>query len=81
MHWTEAKKLLDNAIIEDKRTAKTEIGIGHMLKAMQVHGFGYVELNALYRVMIANNTPGIDFTSDVYFTKSENNPANAPWVE
>ena len=72
MHWTEAKRLLDD---------KTTIGIGHILKAMQVHGFGYEELNAMYRVMIENKSQGIDFISDIYFTKTDNNPDKAPWME
>ena len=81
MHWTEAKKLLDNATIEDKRTKRVDVGIGHILKAMQVHGFGYEELNAMYHVMLNNKSQGIDFVSDIYFTKTDNNPDKAPWME
>ena len=45
---------------------KTQIGIGHMVKAMQQHGFGHEEIMAVREAMVTKDFSKVQFTKDIY---------------
>ena len=45
---------------------KTKIGWGHMIRAMQKHGFGHDEIMAMRNAMINHDFSNIEFCEDVY---------------
>lgn len=44
------------------------IGIGHMIQAMQLQRFGHDEIMAMREAMITGNFKGVKFTADCYTT-------------
>lgn len=53
--------------------AKTEIGIGHIIHAMQMHQFGHDEIMAMREAMITGNFDNIKFVADCYTADWEDN--------
>jgi len=53
------------------KTEKTKIGIGHVIRGLQVAGFGHEEIMAMREAMITGNFKKIEFTEDIYYTKEE----------
>lgn len=45
---------------------KTKIGWGHMIRAMQKHGFGHDEIMAMRNAMINHDFSNIEFCEDVF---------------
>lgn len=49
-----------------ERGMKTNIGIGHVIRALQITGFGHEEVMAMREAMITGNFSGINFCKDVF---------------
>lgn len=45
---------------------KTQIGMGHIVRALQFAGFGHEEIMAMRSAMLNNNFSRIDFVSDCF---------------
>ena len=45
---------------------KTQIGIGHIIRAMQLSGFGHEEIMAMREAMVTGNFNEIAFCKDVF---------------
>lgn len=45
---------------------KTQIGIGHLIRAMQLYPFGHEEIMAMRKAMLTNDFSGIEFCEDYY---------------
>jgi len=56
---------------------KTEIGIGHLIRAMQQHGFGHEEIMAMREALISGNFKKINFCEDAYYQKNGRDISNA----
>lgn len=44
----------------------TDIGIGHIVRSMQMHGMGHMEIMAMRKAMINNDFSKINFIEDIY---------------
>lgn len=65
---------------------KTNIGIGHVVKALQYAGFGHDEIMTMREAMITNNFNEITFCKDVFTAGCEdenrmNEPDRNDWLE
>jgi len=49
-----------------KKAQKTQIGIGHMVRAMQREGFGHDEIMAFREAMITKDFSKIQYVEDAY---------------
>jgi hypothetical protein len=52
--------------MEIKEDRKTNIGMGHMIRAMQNYGFGHDEIMVMRKAMMAKNFINVNFCSDCY---------------
>ena len=48
------------------KNQKTDIGIGHLVRAMQITGFGHEEIMAMRSALLSGNFSGIQFVHDCY---------------
>lgn len=51
---------------ENKEPEKIQIGMGHMIRAMQMHGFGHAEIMAMRKAMENGDMTNIEFCEDCY---------------
>ena len=51
------------------KNTKIQIGIGHVVRALQLAGFGHEEVMAMREAMIAGNFKKIQFSSDCFYNK------------
>lgn len=51
---------------ENKEPEKIQIGMGHMIRAMQMHGFGHTEIMAMREAMLKGDFTNIEFCEDCY---------------
>lgn len=49
-----------------KQTDKINIGMGHMVRTMQVTGWGHDQIMTMREAMITGNFSGIKFCGDCY---------------
>lgn len=52
-----------------KKQHKVSIGIGHVVRALQMSGFGHEEIMAMREAMIASKFDKINFCEDIYYKK------------
>ena len=52
---------------------KTEIGIGHVTRALQFAGFGIQEIYAMQQAMITGSFKSIDFGLDTFYHGEHDN--------
>jgi hypothetical protein len=45
---------------------KTRIGMGHIIRALQLSGFGHDEIMTMRNAMLNNDFSGIEFCEDCY---------------
>jgi hypothetical protein len=58
------------------KNQKTALGIGHIIRALQLAGFGHDEIMAIREAMITRNFSNVKFVPDCYtsdWDKSEQN--------
>lgn len=51
------------------KTQQINIGIGHIVRAMQIAGFGHEEVMAMREAMIGGSFKKINFCEDIYYQK------------
>ena len=55
------------------RKTQIGIGIGHLIRAMRLYGFGYEEVEAMKNALLTNDFSDIEFCEDCYTEDWKNN--------
>ena len=51
---------------EEVESKKVSIGMGHLIRAMRLYGFGHEEVMAMRNALLTNDFSGIEFCEDCY---------------